>query len=355
MDRILRILFIAALLLVSVVVNVDQALGEEKYVLTIQSALDRAYAYSPLMKTSEFEVEKSERIRSDAVDFVRGIPMTGFISGTTLVGDAYTGYLQADMGWQIAKDALEKKKNSITVDVYAKYYTVLRAESQIDVAKKDLERDTCIFKIAELQRRLGMRTELDLRNVQAQKEQSMVALADAEKQAEMARNDLYILLGLPNGDTYVLDQPTWTTIDLAPLDTEVSRALAFSHDVYSADMAANIANQIKYWAKNWTIGQIDADISLQNKELIKNSVKAAVNSLYWNLKDLPERRAALELAIQNAHQALDLTRLKYENGLATRTEVIQAEAVLKNLENQFVALKCQNEICVAQFKALTGR
>jgi len=355
MNKIIRICLVTALLLTCIAVDVGQAFGDEKQVLTIQAALERAYAFSPVIKTLEFEVEKRERIRNDAAELVRGIPLTGFVSGTTLVGDAYTAYLQADMGWQIAKDDLKKKKNSIMVDVYNKYYTALRAENQVYAAKKDLERDTYMCKIADLQHKLGMITELELQNIQTQKEQSMASLANAENQAKMARNDLYILLGLVNGDAYELEKPAWTSIDLAPLDTEISNALAFSHDVYSANLAASVANVTKYWAQSWTIGQIDADISRQNEELVKNSVKTAVNSLYWTLKELPERRAVLESAIQNARRALELARIKREVGLGTRTEVIQAEAVLKNLENQLVALECQNEICVAQFKALTGR
>ena len=356
MTRIHSMLFCIVVVLL-LVVPLETALGEvnfnSKRILTLEEAITTTLENNPALKNAQLDSERAEELKKDIEEYVKYIPQNVPIN-TPGVGELYANYQIADMNYQVSKRDIENLRKSIILDVHSKYCDVVKYEAQLVANKKAFQRDQIAHDINILRNKLGMATKSDLESSELQLHQSRSLMENTSHLLSMARNALNILMGISATD-YTLVVPKWETIDIGPIETEISKALSSSSEVWKAGLAANVLENTKYLVSDWDLGKIDAEKALQGEAMARESIKKATNSLYWTLSGMDSRRDTLILAIENANNAVEIAKNSYQVGVGTKLDVIKAEAILESLKTQLVELDCQNDVYLNQFKVLTGR
>ena len=286
-------------------------------------------------------------------------------------------------GFQMAKDNIEKSRfdldatrNAYLFNVAAAYYTVLKNQKGLEIAKSDVERLTAYKKAIQLRLDLKDTPKTELYRAEAELSGSETALVAAKNSLRYARISLARLVKLPQG--YELELPDKIKSDRVypPLDELIQNALAKRVDLKSLYMADKISeSEIDYYqGAHWPtlsiegvytgmgsepesyypdedslhvglsvnfpiyegglrsaeVGQARArkrQVELQLKDFSKQ-VAVDVEQTWLELKTSESSMDSLEDRLKSAQENYNCCFERYEHGLADSLDVIDANTLL---------------------------
>jgi len=79
-------------------------------------------------------------------------------------------------------------------------------------------------------------------------------------------------------------------------------------------------------------------------------MRKLVRTIYYNIRQLEENYAGIEQKLAVAEENLRITRLKYELGMAIKTDVISAQAALTGTQKTLIDAACQHEVLKLAFR-----
>ena len=91
-------------------------------------------------------------------------------------------------------------------------------------------------------------------------------------------------------------------------------------------------------ARNARIAQWVADLNLQDAE---RTTRVNVESDYLDVKRAEKQIQDFQFSREQALKNVDILRLRFQNGLATLLDVLDAEDQMRNLENEYLNLLVQ--------------
>lgn len=267
----------------------------------------------------------------------------------------------------------ENDKTAIAYNVAQAYNNLFKANQAIRVLEENLsasqKRDETFLKLENngvIARNDRLKANLQTSNIELQ-------LLEAKNNYNIANINMDLLLGLPESTEIEVDQnyieegeevrPVdfyLTTAqenrrDLqaleqqrkaAALGTKSARAenlpsIAFTGGYVAADIpkfltvynAVNVGVGISYnlsniWKENSSLRQSQAretQLAATN-ELLNDNIKLEVNREYQNTDYSKKRIAVFEKSAEQANENYRITKNKYDNGLATMTELLDADA-----------------------------
>ena len=322
--------------------------------LTLQQAVDKALDLSSSIKSAEVQKEKAKEQRGDAQDAVNYTP-TGMVN--PLIQVAYSTLLQTELNYQIKSKDVEALKDDIRYTVVEKYCGVLSAQGDSAAAQQTLKNAEWKYNAALAQLSVGMLAPASKVAVDAGLEAAKAGVSTAEQSLSKAYVELNSLVGYwPEDRPQLVTAIPFESLQVDNIDTEVTRAISENTNVWKALQAITIERQdLRMTTQDYDIAQLEIEVAELTAVQAKDELEKQFLLLYHDILTLEQGIGASEQGIAAAQQAVTTAKLRFEVGMATKGDIVSAEADLEAAKNTLAGLKNSHATAVSAFRNLTGR
>jgi outer membrane protein TolC len=298
-------------------------------------------------------------------------------------------------------------RQRLAVTVAAAFYAVIAQRQLLEVARQSLERTDGLLKSSEARLQVGLASKLDVYRAELQASQARDAMVRSEAALETALERFRGLLALPPDNPVEPEAAVLPDVDadtFAPVDVLVVRALhnrlelAEARDlVGDAQRAASLARQNLFpqidlnlgvtqlgyggtFGDAWGAGDRRVELFLSAAFPLQQSAQKANRAVAelqlgsrergvheqelqieqevrQALRDLQQIRKSVELqqqAVEVAAQQRRLAVLRYQRGLGSNFDVVDAESSLVTARSALVQLLTSYAVARLDLKRTTG-
>lgn len=322
--------------------------------LTLQEAADRAVDLSLSIKAADLQKDKAWEQRKDAQEQLNYLP-TGMIN--PLIQNAYSALLQTELNYQMKSKDITALQDDIRAQVVEKYCTVLSKESAYGSAEQALKNAQWQYNAALAQLNVGMLPPVSKVAVEASLESARAGVATAQEGLNKAYIDLNALVGYwPQDRPQLVTEIPFENLQADSIDTEVNRAIAANTDVWKALQAITIEREgLNMTIKDYDIAKIDIKVAELTASQAKDELEKQFRLLYHDIMTLEEGIAAGRQGVAASQQGVATAEAMLHVGMATKGDVISAQAALDSAKNQVVSLENSHTTAVSVYRNLTGR
>ena len=321
----------------------------------------------------------------------QGIPQISVsISKVLYSGGKLESFIeQAEADQSIALNELEQKKQDVIYQVTQAYYRVLQSEGLVKVSEQALTQINAHMESSQALLEEGMIAPIDLNRIKSQLSNLEHNLIKAENGYELAVYNLNSIMGI-DLDTMVNLQ---NNLSYEPCEITFSEAMESAIqnrpeiknvgqqriimeamvDIAESSKKPQIAMNLESGLSGWQVavmGEVpifdggindakirQAEINLsqvdQSRKQVEQLIELEVRSAYLNMKEAEKLIRVTEQGIENSMESFRIAQVKYNEGIATNTEVIDAQSALIEAEtNHLNALYDYNTSYAALIKAM---
>ena len=330
---------------------------EDGISLTLNEAISRALAVSEELEKSELEIDRTKELREEANNELDYTPT--FQSGVYVptVEIAWNNLLMADLTWRMSKKSLTATQDGVALKTCKEYWDVQVAEEDLQVKKKALKKAKVDLRNARASFDVGIVSREAVFGVEALLKQAESAFVEAENNLEDAYVSFNQLVDLKPGDRPELkENAEFYPLDIDNLDVEVQRVLERSPSVWLAEKKVDLSKYTqdltmasgKY--RPYEVRKIEVEQSELEAKSTKDSIKLLTRTLYYTVDDLEEAITAAEQGIKTSQEKLRNIQLKYDLGMTTRADVIEAEVDMAEAEKGLYKLITNHAYMKLAFK-----
>jgi outer membrane protein TolC len=308
-------------------------------------------------------------------------------------------------GVQGSERNLELSRQRLVVDVVANYYNIIRQQGLVEVAQGSLTRNRELLRASEARLEVGLASKLDVFRAELQLSQAEESLIFREEALELALDGFKFALGLGPLDRVSLEivepeyQPVAVDVDELTetalrnrieireehdriVDATRARAISkqsllpqldlnvryeqrgFGDSLYSSfdfqDSAFNVFLSTSYGLDrtseraSFALSQIDVNARQRSLKLAEYNVANEVRAAARNVERVGKSIELQERNIDFAEQQMRLATLRYQRGLASNFDIIDAENNLIQARNNYVSLVTDHHVSQIQLKRVAG-
>jgi outer membrane protein TolC len=305
------------------------------------------------------------------------------------------------------KRVYELGRQRLAIQATSAFYNVIAQRQLLTVSRQSLKRSQSLLKASEARLKVGLASKLDVFRAELQAAQTEDAQVRSEAALESAKEQLRALLGLPPGDP--VEPPAVSLMKTVPADPEplealVVRALENRIELREARDQVDDSRRTLSLAKQNLLPQLDATLALTrlgggpsyqdawnladtrttfgivtsyplersadkaNRSLAELDLTARQRALHQRELDVEAevRSAVRELlrirksvllqkqAVLVAAQQRRLATLRYERGLASNFDVVDAEGSLVLARSALAGLLASYKVAEVELKRATG-
>ncbi|WP_427161033.1 TolC family protein [Aliinostoc sp. HNIBRCY26] len=337
-------------------------------------------------------------------------PSTDFTSQAQLTYDIYTSgrrnaaIKEAEEQVRFSELAVENQSEEIRRNVATEYYNLQQADEQVRIARSAVENSQASLRDAEALERAGVGTRFDVLRSQVNLANAQQELTSAISQQQISRRTLATRLSLPQTVNIEAADPVQVA-GLWQQSLESSIVLAYQNrpelqqqlaqrnisEQQRRQALANLGPQVSLVANYNLLDQFDDDVSVtdgysfgvraslnifdggasraraaQAKKNIaiaetrfaeqRNQIRFQVEQAYFTQQANLNNVQTANTALEQARESLRLARLRFQAGVGTQTDVINAENELTRAEgNRVTAILDYNRALVDLQRAVTTR
>ena len=354
----------------------------------------------------EAEAGVPPEFRSSAEDS----PSTAFTGAAQINYDLYTSGArlarigQAEEQLRIQELDVERLSEEIRLNVATEYYNLQQADEQVRISRTAVENAEASLRDARALEEAGVGTRFDSLRAQVNLANSQQTLTNARSQQKIARRTLVTRLNLAQSATITAADPVklaglWNqTLEnsivlayqnrpelqqqlanrniseqqrreaLSQLGPQVSLIASYDlldrfndsvgiTDGYSVALQANL-NLFDGGASRARAAQAKVDIQIAETQFSqqRNQIRFQVEQAYSSQQSNLENVQTSEAALNQARESLRLARLRFQAGVGTQLEVLDAENALTQAEgNRIDAILDYNRALANLQRAVTSR
>ena len=286
---------------------------------------------------------------------------------------------QAEAQAEFTELEVSRLQKEIRLQVTNAYYDLQDAGAQAEIFRADIERRSRSLSDIEALLGAGLATRLDLLNSQVELDASQQNLINAESQFQSAQGTLVQILSIPPGVTITAAEPVETvdpwelsleetvflalqnrveldqqlaqrqaaeaqrraalasvrpqvnlfaTYDVLDLSTDDSRASAVEGfgDGYSLGLTFNWL-LVDWGAANAGARAAEANIEVADLQFsdTSNQIRSEITQAYASLLANTENLETAQNAVVRAEEALSIARLRFQAGVGTQSDVLDAD------------------------------
>ena len=324
--------------------------------------------------------------------FTASIPLYtgGKLSGT--IEQAVQNYKSSEYG-------VDESYQAVKLSATNGYYAVLQAIDTVKLSKDSVERLSAHLQNVQAQYDVGVVAKVDVLRSQVELANAEQNLIKAQNAYDLAVADLNNIIGLPHGtELNVTESLQYSKYD-NPMENCINFALANRPELFQAEAGIEAAKAAVKVAKsgympqvaasasndwsstswpgddnqNWGVGvsvsmnvfdsgvtaaKVNAsEASLYKAEetyrQTKDSVQLDVRNNYLSLREAEKRIATSKVAVDSAEEDYRISQLRYQAGVGTNIDVMDAQVALTQAKNNYVqALYDYNTSSAALAKAM---
>jgi outer membrane protein TolC len=308
---------------------------------------------------------------------------------------------QRSAAWLNVRETEENYRSAVqnlTYQVTSAYFQCLQAEDNVASQEADLKQIEEQLRVTQAMYNAGTAAKIDVLRVQVALAQIKQNLLDAENQRDLAYSSLNNLIGYPMNTKLVLAKDQDVPNITGSIDDLTAKAVSFRPDLRSVRFAAEAAKKLiwvaktqrlpdfsvtayKEWVDNtffpdnqdWgavvqmTIPIYDGGVirsQIQQAMIayrtqkdyerqVFDQVKLDVKQAILNLSSAKQRIDTIKQSVSEAEESLRLARVRYQAGVNTISEVLDAEAQLSTSQTQYAQAKFDYQVAKASlYKAI---
>jgi outer membrane protein len=301
----------------------------------------------------------------------------------------------------------EMERQRLAVDVTRSYYQVIQQRQLLAVARQSFDRSESLRRASTARLEVGLVSKLDVYRAELQASQAQESMVRAETSLEAELEHFRTLLGLSPGDALqpeAMTLPEDVVDDIEPLEVLTQRALenrldlletrdqvgdarrsaslarqnllpqldlnlgvtqfgtgtTYGNAFHSAERQVNLFFSTSYplersnEAANRAVAQLDVssrERTLRQRQLdLEAEVRGAVRELQRIRKSIELQKKGVEVAEQQRR----LATLRYQRGLASNFDVVDAEASLVVARSALVGLLTSYQVARVDLSRVTG-
>jgi outer membrane protein len=320
---------------------------------------------------------------------VRGVITVPLYAG----GRNKAGREAALAGRQAAREEAEAIHNTLAFEVARAFHTILKTRAFIDATDAAVRSFESNRGIASNRFVSGTILKTELLDVEVRLAQAREDLVRARNAHALSQRALRNLLGLEQGEFAVVatapdvQAPAGNDFSGRPelaairqqqraADAGVRRAKAghwprvsafgsvdydrgWRLDGDGASYMGGVLAQWDLWDGRLTRGRINEarailDASYEEERRLLLAIGLEAEQARLNLEEATERLAVLEMSIAQAAESVELTRSRFEQGLAIATQLIDAETALTSARVRLAEAEADQRIAIAALKKALG-
>ena len=284
---------------------------------------------------------------------------------------------------QLAELEIERRREELRLATAGEYYDLQAAIESIRISQAFLEEAERNLRDTTLREEVGVGTRFDVLRAEVQVANARQDLVNAQRARQVSQRTLARRLNVPPSL-----EITTAPVDIAgtwPLELEESIVLAYQNraeleqqltqreineELITAELAAlgpqvdlfanyNISDTLtqedsfndnySFGARvSWTLfeggaarsrarqRELDIEIAERDFEEARNTIRLSVESAYYNLQANRTNIDTARLAVEQAQEALDLAILRFDAGVGTQLDILNAQSELTDAEVNLV-------------------
>ena len=284
---------------------------------------------------------------------------------------------------QLSLLEVERRREELRLNTANEYYDLQQAIEAIRISQAFLEEAERNLQDTSLREEVGVGTRFDVLRAEVQVANARQDLVNSERARQVAQRALARRLNVPPSLTI-----TTVPVDIAgdwPLSLEESIVLAYQNraeleqqltqrdinellrraelsilgpqvDLFANYSISDFLNQDDRFTDNYTFGarvswtlfeggaaqararqrELDIEIAEQNFEETRNTIRLGVESAYYTLQSNQTNIGTARLAVTQAQEALDLAILRFDAGVGTQLDILNAQSELTDAEVNLV-------------------
>lgn len=321
-------------------------------------------------------------------------------TGFKLSGASHAARLQAEAG----ELDVRNDEADVTVAISTAYWTLYQAEEVDSVARENVARLEMFEHDTQNLLRSGLATRNDLLRVQVQLQNSRLSAIDAENDLQVAGMNLNTLLGRPvdtpllpastpsvaeEGAIAPVDGSAMRRADVAALQTRVEASeasvtaarggffpqLFLSANYYYSKPNSRYMPLRNQWNDTWDVGlQLQFDVwnwgatsaqveqaravlqaSKENLEALKESATLEANRARLMLSRSHEKIGVAQVGVSQAEENVRIVSDKYRTGLATSSDLLDANVGLLQAKTGLTGALVEHEIAKVRLAKALGQ
>ncbi|RNB92689.1 TolC family protein [Brevibacillus fluminis] len=324
--------------------------------------MDQALATNTTLKSLRIDIDTADinaRLVHESVSEIK----VDFIDSVGTAQNKYVSDAKSQLAKKLNALSYTATESKIKLSVQKAYYDLVNAQSQLELKKQSLTRAQTQLKVANASVAVGTRAKTDVLQAEMGVSGAQAALVSAENAVEVARLTLNQTMGVDLSKQWVLtDKDKMGTVTEMPLEEATAKAIKDRVEMAQRQGDVDVAQLnydliAKYSAASTYNGQIAKNDIAKAKLAIedqKTKITMEVTQNYFNLNAAKKAVEFNQKAKESAAESYRLTNLRFENGLATTLEVIQAEEELTTKENQYQDALHQYHLAAMNYQTSIG-
>ena len=269
----------------------------------------------------------------------------------------------ADMGRTLAKKGREQTIETVKMAVQNAYFNLLFVKEKAQIQKSILDSAKKDMDIANKKYELGMVSQVDVLSSEAALESAKLGYNTALRDLEYQVMSFNKTLGLPlKTEVTLTDSLAFEEPPEADLEERVTLALQNRYEVIAAKEQYRV-NELNHkltlgWYPENTFATRQARYDMENShhKLVsaEQDVELSVRKAYMDMQSAYESIRVLGKNVERLEKAYDIARLRYDTGMATSQEVVNALNALNDIKLQRLQAIHGYNLAKIQFEASSG-
>lgn len=330
--------------------------------LTLDKAIQQALETNATLSTTRLDAKNADINQMLSYKSSAEMP-ADMIESLAAAKAKYVSNAQGEMTKKLNALQVTATEGKIKLGAQQAYYNLIFAQDDLELKKQSLSRAQTQLKVAQAAFNVGTKAKTDVLQAEMGLAGAQANLTSAQNSVEVARMDLNDFLGvdLTKNWKIVSSNKQTAPIKLTMKQAE-EQAIAKRVEMTKVQEELKLAElNVKLIEEYSALSTLPGRVARNNVEKSqlaieeqKRAISKEVSQAYLNLNAAREAIDYQKKAKDSAAESYRLTNLRFENGLATTLEVIQAEEELSNRENQYQKAVLQYNLSVVNFETALG-
>lgn len=273
------------------------------------------------------------------------------------------GNAQGELTKKLNALAVTATESKIKLGAQNAFYNLIFAQDDYQLKKQSLSRAETQLKVAKAAFDVGTKAKTDVLQAEMGVAGAQAALTSAENSVQIAMMDLNDFLGVDLTKKWKVTSSNKQTSPVTmTMEQAQTQALSKRIEMTKVQEELNLAElNVKLISEYSVLSALPGKIARNNVEKAKatieeqkRAISKEVAQAYLNLNAARESIDYQKKAKDSAAESYRLTNLRFENGLATTLEVVQAEEELSSRENQYQKAVLSYNLAVVNFETSLG-
>lgn len=355
------------------IASADTLAARSRLLPNINASLNQTYfVHQPGARFDDQELFTSEK---DSLSFGINIYQTIYDFGANI-----SRYEASKTNLDLTKLDIVRIRNLVALDFLNTYFNLLETEKMVLVAQKEVESFESHLKVAQSLYDEGVITKNDLLQAEVMLSDTKQRLLTMKNRRSVIASQINNILARPiHADVQVVDVPTSTTevvelekawdiagkerSEIKIIDHEL-RIINFQETVIKSDYYPTLfaqggysytENRYQFPNDNWSLifgihlnvfsgGSTKAEVSkvlyereqlIEQKRKLIDDIILEVEKSYLDLKNALEKIQVTKDSVDQAEENLRINKIRYEEGIGTSTDVVDAITLLAKAETNY--------------------